>query len=71
MILLILLLELHGPNNQAIEVNPQEIVSLREPRAGEDHLAKGTRCLIYTSDGKFIAVVEDCPEIERRMKDAK
>jgi hypothetical protein len=67
----LLLLQLHGPNGQVIDINPGEIVSIREPRAGEDHLPHGTHCIINTSDGKFSGVHEDCPTVERMIKDAK
>lgn len=45
-----------------VEVNPQRIVSLRQPRGGE-HFAPGSHCLVFTSDGKYISTRETCEEI--------
>jgi hypothetical protein len=62
------LVELTGPNNQPIDINPATVVSIRERRAGETHLQKGVRCVIHTSDGKFIAVLEDCDTVRRKLE---
>jgi hypothetical protein len=61
------LVELFGPDHQAIYVNPVEVVSVRAPR-GTEHLSKHVHCLIHTSDGKFIAVVEDCRSVKQRLE---
>ena len=53
------LIRLTGPEGQEVELNADQIVSLREPR-GETHFPKDVRCLIHTSDGKFIGVIESC-----------
>jgi hypothetical protein len=60
-----ILLELHSPRGQKFDVKIDEIVSLRQPSVDE-HFAKGTHCLVNTSDGKFSAVSEDC-DIVRGM----
>lgn len=60
------LILLTGPGQQVIEVNPAEIASIRQPR-GSEHLARGTRCLIFTADGKFFSVRETCAEVQRRL----
>jgi len=62
----VLLVQLTGPDDQRIEVNPHEIVSVRAPR-GPEHFAKGVRCVLHTTDGKFIAVVEDCDTVLQRL----
>ena len=56
---MIVLHKLTGPDNQAIYVNPQAIVSLRAPRSA-DTAGPHTRCVIHTVDGKFIAVIQTC-----------
>jgi hypothetical protein len=61
------LVALTGPGGQVIEINPAEIVSLREPRG--DHFDKDVHCLIHTSDGKFIAVLETCQAVGRKIDD--
>jgi hypothetical protein len=62
-------IELHGPDDQRIFVNPDQIVSIREPRGMEQgHFAKGTRCLLTTSDGKYLTVRESCAQIKEAVK---
>jgi len=59
---------LTGPDGQIIELNSDQIVSLREPRAEfKDHFTKGTNCLIFTTDGKFVAVTEPCKVVHELM----
>ena len=50
------------PNGQKIEVNPNEVSSVREPQ-GEGHFAKGTRCILVMTNGKLIAVQEECDAV--------
>lgn len=61
------MIELTGPDQQMIEVNRNEIVSLRAPRVS-DHFAPGTRCLVFTTDGKYIAVTQTCESVNDRLK---
>lgn len=60
---------LHAPDGTDIVVNPQEVVSMRGPRAevkeGEKHFAEGVNCMINTSDGKFLSVRETCADVMR------
>lgn len=63
----IILLHLTGPGGQMIEVNPDEIVTLRSPRS-QEHFAPGTRCLINTVDGKVVAVQEDCYRVKQEAE---
>ena len=47
------------------------IVSLREPRSVEDeHIQRGVRCIINTSDGKFTAVTDDCWKVNKLIEEA-
>ena len=55
-------LELTGPDQQRVEINVSEIVSIRAPRRS-DHFAAGINCVIFTSDGKYVGVMESCPKI--------
>ena len=58
------LILLHAPDGQGIELNPREISSIREPRDTEgQHWQKDVRCILSMTNGKFIAVVEDCKTI--------
>lgn len=56
---------MHGPDGQVAFINTHEIASIRLPSAADlgRHFAKGTRCVLLTTDGKFLAVVETCGEI--------
>lgn len=56
-------IQLHGPGNQLLEINPDEIVSLRMPQSTE-HFAPGVRCIVNTADGKFSTVQEDCDTVK-------
>jgi hypothetical protein len=57
-------IEVHGPDGQRAFLNPKAISSLREP-VGTDlkHFTGSVRCVVVTTNGKFIAVVETCPGI--------
>jgi hypothetical protein len=65
------LLQLHGPQDQLIDINPDQVDSLRKPRADEGHFPKGVRCLISTTDGKFSTVMEDCETVRASIEAAK
>jgi hypothetical protein len=57
-------IEVHGPDGQRAFLNPKAISSLREPIATDlKGFAKGVRCVVVTTNGKFIAVVETCTAI--------
>jgi hypothetical protein len=60
-------LVLTGPDNQHVEINPQEIVSLRAPRA-VDHFNKDVHCLVFTSDGKYTGVQETCDQVNAKLQ---
>ena len=62
----IALIELHGPANQVIFVNPAEITSIREPTVA-DHFARGTKCLVYFSNRNFITVTENCITVRKKL----
>lgn len=63
------LLELHGPDGQAYYVAPAHISSLRQPAKSdvERHFPPHTRCLIVTTNGKFLAAIETCDDIRNRL----
>jgi hypothetical protein len=70
-ILSLRLIQLTGPDNQAIEINPEQIVALREPRdVAREHIHKHVNCLIFTADGKFIGVTQNCAEVRDQLNDA-
>ena len=59
------LITVHGPDgDQEITINVAEITSIRQPREGaQGHFAPGTNCLIYMTNGNFIATNETCLEV--------
>jgi hypothetical protein len=57
------IIALHAPDGREIAVNPAEITSLREARPDDTddrYFAKGVRCQINLTDGKYVAVIEEC-----------
>lgn len=69
MLVAVQLLEVHGPDGQIALINTHEIASIRAPSAADlgRHFAKGARCVVLTTDGKFLAVTETCTEIRRAL----
>lgn len=68
-IVAIALVQLTGPNGrQRIDINPAEVTSIRDSHdAREGHLAKGTKCVVVMTSGKFVAVSESCEEVRKRI----
>jgi hypothetical protein len=60
------LITLTGPDNQIIEVNPDTVVSVREPR-NIDQVHPAVRCLIHTTDGKVITVIDECAYVHKLL----
>jgi hypothetical protein len=75
MILLgVLLIVLHTLDGREIDVNPDQITSMREARedsADDKAFTKGVRCMINTTDGKFVSVVEDCATVRRLIEESR
>jgi hypothetical protein len=67
--LLCSLIALHGPEGQLIYLNPEQIVSVRQPRGlNTGHWPAGVKCLVTTVDGKYITTLETCPQIKELLK---
>jgi len=67
----VVLVELHGPNGQPLDINPAEVSSLRPPADALGRWAKGTRCVVVMSNGRFNAVAEDCETAVQKLERAK
>src|SRR5262249_37312395 len=70
-LLALLFIELHGPTGQTLYVNAAEISMLREPTAqalAAQHWAKGVHCIIVQTNGKFLAVAEDCATVRSKLE---
>jgi len=65
----IYLIHVHGPDEkQEIEINVQEISSIRQPRENtSDHFAPGVHCLVYMTNGGFVPTAESCKEIVKKI----
>ena len=65
----------HSPNGDVIEINPDQIVSLRAAAPGKEEADrlyhKSVKCLIITADGKSIPAVENCVEIKSLIERTK
>jgi hypothetical protein len=62
----------HGADGEEVEVNPDQVTSIRAPREKSEVdklLPKTARCLINMADGKFVAVREDCAEVRRAIEE--
>jgi hypothetical protein len=61
----------HGPDGQRVELNVNEISSVREPRDTEgQHFAKGTNCLVFMTNGKWFGTKEECDVVLDKIKEA-
>ena len=67
------ILLLHGPTGREIRLNTKTVTSLHAPeKQGRNQaITSGANCLINTTDGKFISVVETCAEITRMIEGPK
>ena len=56
---------LHSPNGHGILINPAAVTSMQSAVHGKAnaHIHEGVRCLINTSDGKFVSVIETCDQV--------
>ena len=59
---------LHSLTGAEISLNPEQIVALRDGEHTGQHLAKEVECVITTSDGKFISVVETCARVRELIE---
>jgi hypothetical protein len=72
--LAVVLISLHAPNGDKIDVNPDSITSMRDRAAQHDAdeslVAKGIECMINLSDGKYVSVTEHCDKVRELIKAA-
>lgn len=69
------LLLLHAPDGHVVRIAPSQITTLHAPKVGakkEDKLfSEGVNCLINTTDGKHISVVEPCTVVQQMLENAR
>jgi hypothetical protein len=62
----------HAPDGHQVYVNPHEITVLHQRLApGESKYTERANCLINTTDGKFITVVESCLSVLDTIRGAQ
>jgi len=57
-----------GLGGDAVAVNPMAIVFIREPRQYGRLVSPDANCVIGVGGGNFIAVLETCTQVERRLE---
>jgi hypothetical protein len=60
-----------GPDGQKIEVNPEQVVSIRNRRPDSikaGYVQGDLRCSLHTTDGKIVNVIETCEEVRRALE---
>jgi hypothetical protein len=60
----------HTPDGEEVSLNTAEISSIRQPQdaaTSVDHFAKGTKCVVVMTNGKFIALTDTCIDIIKRI----
>ena len=66
------LIRLTGLNHEKIDVNPSQVVKLQpKPEVSQGHFTAAVKCVVYTSDGKFIPVLEDCNTVNKLLRAAE
>ena len=72
LLLVLRLVMLHGPDEQLIQMNPESVVALRDPRGRPgEHFHASVHCLIFTSDSKYTPVQETCAEVKQKLEEAR
>lgn len=73
MIATVLLILLHGLDGHDIMVNPIQVTSMHAQLEGKpnEHVAEGAKCLINTTDGKFVSVIETCDKVRELLATPK
>ena len=67
-----ILITLHGPGHQLIDINPDAIVSTRKPHEhNEGYLERGVNCVLSMNNGKLISVLESCDQVRATIEGAQ
>jgi hypothetical protein len=63
---------LHAPQGHEIYINPDTVTTMRSPPAEKNkHFTDEAKCMLNTSDGKFIAVIESCDEVRKLFQQTR
>jgi hypothetical protein len=66
-IIALVLIQFHDPAGNRIDVNPREIISVREVPPDNKLLAGGVHCVLGLTNGKFISLGEDCTTVRKAL----
>ena len=63
------LLLLHAPDGHTVFINPDEVTVLHQKlNTGQGNFTDKATCMVNTTDGKFITVIESCMTIIDAIK---
>jgi hypothetical protein len=64
------LVRVTAPDGLPVDLNPQKIISMREPRETDARTSnEKVRCIVFTEDGKFVSTLETCDKIRAMIRD--
>lgn len=68
--MILVLLLLHGPGGGEIILNSKSITSMHAAIPGKPNrlVVEPARCVINTTDGKFVSVIESCDDVRKMIK---
>lgn len=71
-LILVAFITLHSVDGREAIVNSEQITSMLNGKDGESNklLVGGVNCAISLSSGKFVSVVEHCPDVLRKIDEA-
>ncbi|UGY16371.1 hypothetical protein HAP48_0002045 [Bradyrhizobium septentrionale] len=64
------LVSFHGPDGYAVEINPDQVTTLRASREADQQskfFTSEVHCMIGLTDGKFVTVSESCEEVRSKL----
>ena len=64
---------LHGPNGHEISLAPRQVTSLHAAIPGKPNkqFDNDVKCVINTTDGKFVSVIETCDTVRQLIEERK
>ena len=61
---------LHGPNGHEIILNSRQVTSMHAARPDKPNelVTESVRCVVNTTDGKFVSVIETCDFVRELVR---
>jgi len=71
--LAIALIVLHSVDGYEVSINPEMVTTLRASKDNAENklLTDKVRCIIGTSDGKFVSVAETCEAVRKLLESSQ